>query len=539
MRRGRSGHSPSTSPRICTSSRSAKRAACASRMRRPPASGRGREGLRAEPAPNRGRQLGDRAGRRRIVPPIGGGQAVERDATTAARTRAAALVVIAIVAHRETRAAAQPDRRSAAIRAAARASSRRRARPGRPGVRRRSMFRRARAGDRVRRDSAAPPSPTSSAAIDARSTSAPSTSNRKCGDRSSAISGAAREVRGRAFEHHIDGGGVRFGGQRQRVERFERNARAGKHFAREIEIRQRPRHDQADAVERDVRRGDVGLDPPRDAFEFVFAIAITERESSPGTTSTGAVVRRRVVRRRLVRRSRRTPAAVDRDNRRRARRRSPGFDLFEAGDRREHRDVGGPEAVGIERAIADRDDQLPQRPRRRRGDECARAPNARQPRCRRRGAPRRRETRRREIASARAAAAAPRSDSAAGSSSPLSSRSKSSTRAAEATEVIVEREHLGDQRRAARETARGAPDSSASRAPAASIASRSNARQDARTATGSRAISSSYRSARDPIPPSPRLRWASRRSEPSRSSSVRVSCSAAARVGTSTNVSAA
>ena len=90
----------------------------------------------------------------------------------------------------------------------------------------------------------------------------------------------AREVRGRAFEHHVDGRGVRLGGERQGVERFERNARAGKHFAREIEIRQRPRHDEADAIERRLHAAPaIGLDAPRHAFELVLAIAIAKTPS--------------------------------------------------------------------------------------------------------------------------------------------------------------------------------------------------------------------------------------------------------------------
>ena len=50
---------------------------------------------------------------------------------------------------------------------------------------------------------------------------------------------------------------------------------------------------------------------------------------------------------------------------------------LEAGDGREQRDVGGPEAVGIERPIADRDHHVPQRPRRRRRDNSWRERHAR------------------------------------------------------------------------------------------------------------------------------------------------------------------
>ena len=228
----------------------------------PPAPVASRERLRAKPAANRRGQLGDRAGRGGIVPAIRRGQAVER-VVTAGADAAAAIVVLAIVAIEErTQQLDLIDHRPRFEQRRERRGGRQRG-AARRAARRRSRLSPARAGDRGRRGNAAPPSPTSSAAIDARSTSAPSNSNRKCGDRKQRHHRAAGEVRGRALEHDIDSGRVWLRGERQRVERFERNAGAGKHFAREIEVRQRPRHDEADAIERRLHAAAaIGLDAP-------------------------------------------------------------------------------------------------------------------------------------------------------------------------------------------------------------------------------------------------------------------------------------
>ena len=218
--------------------------------------GRRGEGLRAEPSPNRGRQLGDRAGRRR-----------DRDADrrrpgrrarwSPRRGRGGGARCDRDRGGREMRAAVPLARRSAAIRAAA---------PVRVAA--------ASAACAAGRSAPVQVCDSAAKAIDAAKVALLRHRRVELGHRDAIDLNAfdlesevrrsqqrhrraAREVRGGAFEHDIDGGGVGFGGERQGVERFERQARAGKHFAREIEVRQRPRDDQADG--RDRLGGRAGL----------------------------------------------------------------------------------------------------------------------------------------------------------------------------------------------------------------------------------------------------------------------------------------
>ena len=62
--------------------------------------------------------------------------------------------------------------------------------------------------------------------------------------------GLAREVRRDEFEHEVERRRVRFGGERQCIERLIRNARVGKHRAGQIDVRQRPLENHRAPVER-------------------------------------------------------------------------------------------------------------------------------------------------------------------------------------------------------------------------------------------------------------------------------------------------
>ena len=66
------------------------------------------------------------------------------------------------------------------------------------------------------------------------------------------------EARGDRVEHQVQGGSERLGGQGQGVERLEGNARASEHRAGQIEIRQRPAHDQRLSRQRGRSAGSPG-----------------------------------------------------------------------------------------------------------------------------------------------------------------------------------------------------------------------------------------------------------------------------------------
>ena len=173
----------------------------------------------------------------------------------------------------------------------------------------------------------------------------------------------AREVRRHGFENDVDRRCVRLRGKRQGVERFVRNAGARKHLASEIEVRQRPRHDEADAIERRFHAAPaIGLDTSRDAFELVLAIAVGEHGAVTGIGhdqdgGRGGRAFLRLGRLNLDKRQLQ-PIEIPRIER------VPGrddVDRLETGDGREQRHIGRPVAVRIERPIADRDDDMPNR----------------------------------------------------------------------------------------------------------------------------------------------------------------------------------
>src|SRR5438094_2923195 len=88
----------------------------------------------------------------------------------------------------------------------------------------------------------------------------------------------AAELRRDELQHEIGCGGEWFGRERQGVEGLIRDAGAAEHFARQIQIRQRPFEYDGDAIQRlrPSERGWGGLDPPRDGDEFVLTIAVDE-----------------------------------------------------------------------------------------------------------------------------------------------------------------------------------------------------------------------------------------------------------------------
>ncbi len=85
----------------------------------------------------------------------------------------------------------------------------------------------------------------------------------------------AGEVGRHRIQRDVERRGIRFGGQRQRIERLEGNAGVGEHVAREIEIRQRPPDDERGPVQR--RRpllAMLALDAARRGDQLLFAIAM-------------------------------------------------------------------------------------------------------------------------------------------------------------------------------------------------------------------------------------------------------------------------
>ena len=105
----------------------------------------------------------------------------------------------------------------------------------------------------------------------------------------------AREIRRDGVEREIERGGIRLGRQRQRVERFERDAGVGKHVAREIEIRQRAADDERCAMKRRRPMATFASSAGAPRRELFLAIAIAEhgvRIPWRGVTRTGSDRRR-------------------------------------------------------------------------------------------------------------------------------------------------------------------------------------------------------------------------------------------------------
>ena len=121
----------------------------------------------------------------------------------------------------------------------------------------------------------------------------------------------AGEVGCDGFERDIEGGRIRLGRQRQRVQRFERHTSAAKHVACEIEIRKWPPDDESGAVQRHrlrrrVRRAFSAwsprfsrarsgpFQPPRNPGKLLLAIAIAEREWRRAAARLADGARRRI-----------------------------------------------------------------------------------------------------------------------------------------------------------------------------------------------------------------------------------------------------
>ena len=59
----------------------------------------------------------------------------------------------------------------------------------------------------------------------------------------------AREIRGDEREHQIQYRGVRFGRERERVERLTRHPGGTQHLTRDVHVGQRPSHDERHSVD--------------------------------------------------------------------------------------------------------------------------------------------------------------------------------------------------------------------------------------------------------------------------------------------------
>ena len=162
-------------------------------------------------------------------------------------------------------------------------------------------------------------------------------------------------------ENEVERRGERFGGQRQRVEGLERHAGAAEDRPREVQVRQRPPHDERPSMQRrGVARPARRLDASRDGGEFLLAIArvvharplaIGHDESGTGRLDGDG--------RHFLEPGQRRVNPLEKAGRE-GRLGRHHVQACEARQRRQQREVNRPQPVGIAHAIADGEDDVAQ-----------------------------------------------------------------------------------------------------------------------------------------------------------------------------------